>query len=289
MLDTAEINSLIFYQGDVNNYIVNSKEEKLKYSSSFYKTRFAYHVLNMLLYPCMDNEIARICNEKKNIPLDLLYSIEEILNVYNNIFSSMCKYAMSKSSYKTLHVFRQDRIQSLNVLDKGYTPAFTSCSLEKMCDTYFLKKDGILLLEFNFDNTIPYVVLNEVFPNSSFKYQNEVLLPPFLTFQKTPLEFTDEEKTYVDIKNSHPQGKFSIEINGTIFGKNTSNTIADVDASIENISKGSKKAVEILYKLEQNNMVTEQDKSYYENWKKQLHSCTYQMLKSTFNKFYFEK
>lgn len=286
MLSNEELNSLIFYQGDIDNYIVNTTDERIKYTSKFYKTRHAYHIFNMLLYPGINNETIRICNEKKNIPIDLLNSMGEVLNVYNNIFSSMCKYSLTKKNSKNTHAFRKDRMQSLEVLNKGYTASFSSCSLEDLCEEYFLKKDGILLLEFDICNAIPQIVLNDVIPDSSFEYQNEILLAPFATFEKVPLELTEKEKQYKDINKLPPKAKFLVKVNGTLFEEKRAKTYPEVDVSIENIEEGSKRSVDILYKLKTENKLTESDKCFYIKWKSELQTLVYKMFKNIYNSIY---
>lgn len=283
MLSNEELNSLIFYQGDVYNYIVKNESEKNKYTSNFYKTKHAYHILNMLLYPGMDNEIIRICNEKKNIPIDLLNSMSEILIVYNNIFSSMCKYSLSKKESKSTHAFRKDRMQSLAVLNQGYTTSFSSCSLEDLYEEYFLKKDGILLLEFEIYNTIPQIVLNDVIPNSSFEYQNEILLAPFATFEKVPLELTEKEKLYKDINKLPPKAKFLVNVNGTLFEEKRDNFYPDITVNIKDVEEGGKRAANILKKLKIENKLTESEKSFYIKWKSELQSLVYKMFKNIYH------
>lgn len=289
MINTTEFNSLIFYQGDVNNYKVTCEAEENAYNSKFYKTKQAYNILNTLLYPGIENEITRICKEKKNVPIELLLSIEEILNVYENIFSLMCKYSLSRISGEKIYAFRKDRIQSMEIIDRGYSMSFSSCSLEDTCDEYFLKKDGILLLEFDISNNLPFVLLNDIIKNSCFEYEKEVLLPPFITFEKTPLKLTDKEMDYKDINGFPPKEKYLIKVNGIIF--DDSNKSIDIDfniSSIEEISNGAKRAVEILCKLKAEKQISEEDKKFYINWKKILQAYVYKRFESIYKNLYIK-
>lgn len=289
MISTKEYNSLIFYQGDVNNYKVTSVTEESTYKSKFYKTKYAYHILNMLLYPGMENEITRICKEKKNIPIELILYIEEILDVYENIFSLMCKFSMSKTKDKNIYAFRKDRIQSMEVIDKGYTTSFSSCSLENTIEEYFLRKDGILLLEFEISNNVPFVLLNDIIQNSCFEYEKEILLPPFITFEKTSLELTEEEMKYKDINGLPPKEKYLISVNGIIFDDSNKSINKDFyTSSVEEISNGTKCVVEILCKLKAEQQVSEEDKNFYINWKKVLQAYVYKQFESIYKNLYLK-
>lgn len=283
MFSLEEINSLIFYQGDTDNYIINSADEENIFASSFFKTKQAYHVLNMLLYPGIDNEITRICNEKKKVPIELILYIDELLNVYRNIFSSMCKYSLLKCDQKTTYAFRKDRMQSFDFIDNGYMVSFSSCSLEDRCEEYFFKKDGILLLEFDISNEIPHVFLNDVIPNSLFEYQSEILLPPFITFEKTSLDLTEKEKCYRDINQLPPKAKFLIKIDGMLFNQDTYNITRNSDFSVERLLNGAARATDVLHKLECDSKITQGDKLFYCEWKKELQLFVYTMFKHIYN------
>lgn len=291
MITTEEVNSLKFYQGDINGYLINSSEDKSKYESNFYKTRSAYHILNMLMYPGIDNEITRICNENKKLPIHLIESIDELLFIYKNIFSAMCKYKNHHKKNGTIYAFRKDRIQSKNALSQNYLPSITSCSLENNIDNYFLKKDGILLLEYEIPNYVPHIILNDVISDSVFQYQNEILLPPFLRFEKVALEFTEEEYSYRDINDEPPKEKYLIKIKDIHFNKEAANFISNGNASINTsiekiVTDKASYAVKILKKITDHIPIDEDEIMWYSEWKKDVKKIIFKTFYEIYKNLY---
>lgn len=262
MISTTEKNSLCFYQGDINNYEVSTELEKIKYATPFYKTEKAYNLLNMLLYPGMNNEYARICLEGKKIPISLLRSMEEILFVYENIFSLMCKNSLVHED-KKFYVYRKDRIQSMEMLEVGYTFGFTSCSLTDESNPYFIKKKaGILLLELEIPGYIPHVCVNEIVGKNKFFSQEEVLLPPFVCFEKEQRDFTASELLYRDINNEAPKAKYLLKMSHM--------NIEEQIGSLEKILNNAEMAEDILRHFEQEHEITPEEKNCYCQWKVEI-------------------
>lgn len=224
-----ELNSLRFYQGDISRYQIVSDETTKRYTSPFYTSKGAYHILNLLLYPGINNELARICHEKKKLPIHLINHLDELMYVYRNIFIAACRYQRIHEGGGTIHAFRKDRMQSMEMLEHQSTFAFTSCSLRDDTEGYFLKKDGILLLEFEIPDSVPYIIMNDVLGDNPYQYQEELLLMPFTMFRKEPLQFTEKELAYRDIHNKPPEKKYllrPIQLADALFlqevGKDTS-------------------------------------------------------------------
>lgn len=265
MILTTEKNSLRFYQGDIDNYEMPTEMDKIKYSMSFYKTEKAYNLLNMLLYPGMDNEYARIWQEGKKIPIPLLRNMEELLAVYENIFSLMCKSSLVDQN-KMFYVYRKDRIQSMKMLEAGYTFGFTSCSLTDESDPYFIKmKAGILLLEAVMPGYIPHICVNEILGNNKFSAQEEVLLPPFVHFEKEQMDFTEKEQLYRDINNEVPKAKYLLKMSHM--------DLEEQKGILEKIVKNAEMAEDILYHFEQDYKITQEEYCCYCQWKAEI--CNY--------------
>lgn len=83
-----ELNSLRYYKGAVNQIVLPDDKAQMQ---GFYSIPNAYEVLNMLLYPGNDNEQARIVNEKRQIPDEMLDHMSEVLKVYENLATSIYK------------------------------------------------------------------------------------------------------------------------------------------------------------------------------------------------------
>lgn len=166
-----------------------------KYTTPFYAAKSAYHILNILLYPGIDNEISRICYEKKSLPLYLLSHTEELFAVYRTVFTAMCKYQHMHEGRESFRVFRKDRVQDVEMVEHRSSYAFTSCSLRNEGEEYFLKKNGILLLKYELSDSVPYIVMNDVLGENPYQHQEEVLLPPFMSFRYSPLAFTETSRS----------------------------------------------------------------------------------------------
>lgn len=257
-----ERNCLRFYQGTVQSYEINEGAEYTKYSSAFYQTEKAYELLNMLLYPGINNEYARICSEARRVPYLLLRNMEEILYVYEMLFRLMCKCSLVHSG-EQYYLYRKDRMQSMEMVNAGYTFGFTSCSLDGSADKYFIKKkDGILLLELMVSGNIPHADVNEILGENQFSTQKEILLPPFVGFQKMEIPFTEEEMIYEDKNHEPPKAKYLLKVMGMHFGMGK--------GELGEIFAGVDMAETVLSCLEEGRSVCLEDQRAYCVWKDHL-------------------
>lgn len=279
MSTARQRNSLRFYQGDVQNYEVTTKEEGEKYQSAFYQTKKSYNILNMLLQPGMDSEYARVVREKKDLPLEILRQIEEILKIYDDIFAIMCEERRVRQECKTeesYHVYRVDRMQAMEMVRAGHTFGFTSCSLNPESgkqDQALREKDGLLLLEWEIPAKIPCVLLNQVLGRNRYEYQNELLLPPFIQFEnKGELPFTRAELEYRDVREEPPKAKFGLQVKGMCLRKES----VKCGGILEREKMES--VLSILENLRRYSSVSVEEKERYCTWKDGLR----QMVKNRF-------
>lgn len=280
-----ELNSLRFYQGDIGHY--DLAVDKEKYKSWFYTTKEAYHILNLLLHPGTESEVARICLEGKNIPIELLRNLEEIIQIYDDIFTVMCKYRKDNIQ-EEIHIYRKDRMQSMDMVNSGNTFAFTSCALKDDIDGYFKKKSGILLLELMVPQTIPYVALNDFLKDSRFQSQQEVLLPPFMKFHAVPMSFTEREMKYRDINDELPKAKFMLEAvemefetEEDMFDGSAEKIAADKIFGAEEIEF----AIEFLKELQTTGCMSDEGKRRYCEWKAAIQRVVREHFKEIYSKY----
>lgn len=150
-----ELRSLLYYQGAVEKIQLNSSELELR---KFYSINNAYETINMLLFPGIENEKSRLWTEKRRIDEQILDNMDELLNVYGNLYSLMCKYTQYKSEHRqdeaTIFTYRDDRRHTYVCMENGENPSFLSTS--KVMDreppvdgsvNYFQKKDGLVLMD----------------------------------------------------------------------------------------------------------------------------------------------
>lgn len=269
-----ERNALRFYQGAIDQY---EETEHMKLHRGFYQTKRAYNLLNVLMYPGIENEIARFYKEKKQVPFQLLDELDVFVAVYEHIFSMMCK-NMNKQSKEHKHLYRLERIQALSMVKDGHTYSFTSCSLEKSPDVYFTKKDGILLLELDMPLSIPYVSVNQALGKNKFSYQEEILLPPFIKFFSERKNFTERELSYRDVHNEAPKGKYNLSISDQ-WEYSEKNSV-----TVEKLKKGCEQVKSILHRIKAEGEVSEADQIFYCEWKKKFQ----QLIKQMFDELYYK-
>lgn len=273
-------NSLRFYQGSIDEYEITTEKERQKYTSSFYTTKGAYNVLNMLLCPGMSSEYARIVEEKKNISIMIVQQVEEIFQIYKDIFEIMCE--DWRNGRNSQYVYRIDRMQSREMLEAGYTFGFTSCSLNEesgVKDEQLRKKSGLLLLEWMIPAGTPYVLINEILGSNRFAYQNELLLPPFVSFKKKKeLPFTKKELEYRDANGKPPKAKYCLEITGMDLG-----LVEDKDKNFLRKDEIDF-AVYVLEKLGSDKCISDKEREQYGEWKCRLQSSVKDCFKSVYQR-----
>lgn len=288
VITSQELNSLRFYQGDISHYDISTEKEERKYSSTFYQTKGAYHILNLLLYPGMENEITRICREKKKIPVHLLEDLDELISIYRDMFIAMCKYQHMHRGEGSIHAFRKDRMQSMAMVRNHSTYAFTSCSLKDGIDEYFMKKAGILLLEYNIPDSIPYIVMNDVLNDNAFHDQKEVLLPPFVAFTEFPMEFTEKEMAYKDVNDEPPKVKYLLTPTHLLFEKEPDNSVRtdqEPGPANEYGKDDIAHAIWVLTELTEGRIIQKKDTVRYCDWKKKVQVKVRKILETTYYLF----
>lgn len=225
-----ELRSLLYYQGAVEKIQLNSSELELR---KFYSINNAYETINMLLFPGIENEKSRLWIEKRRIDEQILDNMDELLNVYGNLYAAMCKYTRYKSEHRqdeaTIFTYRDDRRHTYVCMENGENSSFLSTS--KVMDReppvdgsvkYFQKKDGLVLMDIEAQDTLEHIDLNDVLgEQSGFPDEEEILYPPFLYLSAEQLSLTEKEKGLKDYQGHPPYGKFRVVLKGsTVAPKN---------------------------------------------------------------------
>ncbi len=272
MSEAEKRNSLRFYQGDTEHYEV---EEGAGFNWPFYEIKRAYNILNVLMYPGMGSEYARFSKEAKKIPYHLLDYLDEIIKVYNDIFFLMCK--NMKSSGEKIHLYRAERMQAMEMIEAGHTYSFTSCSLVAAPEEYLTKKDGILLLELDMPLSIPHVSVNSVLGENKFAYQEEILLPPFVSFiEATKKKLTEDELRYRDIKGESPKTKYSLTVSDNWkYSEKTSVDLVELKDGCEQVKK-------VLKRVKEEETVSSEEEEFYCRWKTKFQT----LIKIMFDEIY---
>lgn len=277
-----EVRSLKFYQGDKNIYDVKENLEE------FYKTPKAYMTLNALMYDGIDNEEIRIMQEGHQLSPQLFYNIDEILKVYENIFSIMNKSLCQRKEQEVSRMFtyRMERLQAFELLKKGHTISFTSTSKkENMGIDYFRRKDGLLILQFQVPSDMPYIDMNEVLGDkNTFFEQHEVLLPPFVKMSMRPRKLTPEEEKYRDINNHPPIGKYEVTFQNHFLNRVSNCKDEHILRTYLMDESNIYNAFEVIDNMNKRRSVNDFQKEIYVKWKKYFQELVREIFWRMFEK-----
>ena len=80
----------------------------------------------MLLFPGIENERIRLSEEERNIDEEKLDYMEEILSIYQNLYSAICKYTYSKTENSEIVTYRDDRELTYFGIQNGDNATFLS-------------------------------------------------------------------------------------------------------------------------------------------------------------------
>ena len=209
MFSPGEIRSLLYFQGAVENIVLGKNEEHLR---RFYSIGNAYEALNMLLFDDIGCEQARLWEEKREIDEGILDNMPELLEVYCNLYSAICKYTYLLQKEST-YTYRDDRYYNcIHMNSHGFNESFLSSTLnpEKSEDP-FQKKDRLTFLEFQAQMGAEWLNMNEVLgEKSKYPEEKEILFSPFQNVELRKMEMTENEKTILGNNYTPPHGKYLV-------------------------------------------------------------------------------
>lgn len=270
MISQEEKNSILFYQGAVEKIRPGEVSQQL---TDFYRVPNAYEVINVLLMPGMENEKNRICDEGRTLEPILLQCMSELLNIYCNVYSAMCKYTYGQKQDK-LRTYRSDRMHMKCCINKGKTGSFLSTSRKKKATYNFGKKNGILLLQIEAPGNIEHIDMNDVLgDDSKYPEENEVLFAPFLYCDTQIMEMDAEEMELKDVNGNPPQEKMHVKIKASeIQGKKCVADEFEMEQLKEIILKNNyiENALAIWEKLKNRYPISGSEKQIYIEWKEKI-------------------
>ena len=267
MYTVSELKSLYFYQGSVPEKILCEEPE----TRSFYNVSDAYNVLNVLLFPGIENEVVRF-KEKKIMNDVLLNNMEELLRVYCNIYSAMCKYTYYEEKRKSLVGKRADRMDSLRVLQKGETGSFFSTTTKENVDKYFCRKKGLVLLDVVSQGAVEHIELNTVLKGNKYSEEKEILYAPFLSVKIERTELDDSERDLRDYDGNPAEGKYKVYLGETQKSKEPDKDELTSEKLYKHITdeKEIANAQLIWDKLKKGEEVEKQYTDKYSEWKEDI-------------------
>lgn len=284
-----ELNSLRYYKGAVDQIVLPAEKADLQ---DFYGVSNAYEVLNMLLYPGIDNEKARIIDEKRSIDYGMLDHMTEILKVYEDLASLIYKYTYSSQDSGLIRVRRFDREVSLHILEKGENCAFLSTTLAPDLD-YFHKKNGLILEEIEAPAMVGHLDVNRVLGlQCTLAVEQEILFPPFLKLKLEAAELSAREQAYQDYSGKPPVGKYLIRISDADIDRGHAvGCENETDAWKAKILDGDqiRNAKTVLEQLSQGKLPDTLQEGMYTKWKQAVQIYVRQTFRKTKDKIRQEK
>ena len=109
-----------------------------------------------------------------------------------------------------------------------------------------------------------------------FEEQHEVLLPPFLKIELEKMELTEKEKQYRDVNGQSPYSKYLVEVKG-IRSQNL-----EVESRKRKVltPERNQKSAQILKKMVNKEIVTEEEKQEYCLWKEDIRAIIWIRFKT---------
>ncbi len=180
-----EIKSLLAYQGAAQPT-----------EGAIYNYFRTYEIINMLLFPGIENERIRLSEEERNIDEGKLDYIEEILSIYQNLYSAICKYTYRRTENSKIVTYRDDRKLTYLGMQNGENDTFLSTTLKSgRQNSFFQDKLHLFLMDFGVEGQVEYLKMNEVLgKKSEFQREEEILFPPFLQVSTELLPLSDQEQ-----------------------------------------------------------------------------------------------
>lgn len=198
---TAEESAAVrFYEGDLTG---------LPAGIPFYADEKAYVSVNALLFPGTASEVTRI-REGKRLNTAMLSDLPRLTALYAALFSAAGKGAQPRQT----EGWRVERAADFAQLAAaGQTLAFTSTSTGGFLPAYG-DKQGIVLLHFTVPAGTPCILMAELLDDYRKSGEQELLLPPFLTFSHRERPLTDAERRITDQNGAPPTAAYEVTLTG---------------------------------------------------------------------------
>ena len=171
----------------------------------------------MLLFPGIENERIRLSEEERKIDERKLDYMEEILIIYQNLYSAICKYTYSQTEIHRLVTYRDDRELTYLGMQDGENDTFLSTTLRAgRYETPFQNKVRLFLMDFVAEGQVEYLEMNKVLEGrSAFPDEEEILFPPFLQVITELMPLTEQEQQLKGYGKEPVAGKCKVILKGS--------------------------------------------------------------------------
>ena len=200
MLNAEEIRAVKYYEGDI---------PAADAADPFWGDPKAYVSLNALLFDGLHSECTRI-REGKRLNPAVLSDIPRLLRVFAALRSAAKKGAQQSDTVG----YRVERAADFSACAAaGQTLAFTSTCLDGFLSEYGDKR-GIVLMTFRIPAGTPCMIFRALLDSYRKDSENELLLPPALTFTCTARPLTAQEQRITDLEGAPPCAAYDLDITG---------------------------------------------------------------------------
>lgn len=265
MLTEKEKDSIRFYQGDIRRRAEDGSLSNSLTAAGFYGIPSAYKTMNCLMFDGIANEKERIAEGTAALNPEVFREIENVVDVFCDIFRAMYK---CRNSNRKKVVYRTERGISVQEMKKqGQTISFTSTSMEDNPKEYFRKKKLLTLLEFIVPPGMPYLDFEDVLGDDYYYAdQKEILLPPFLRAVFYEGKLTAEEEKYRDADDQPPQGKCIVVLEELSLPAPKGMEQEDI-SGLQCLTSRKAKMAEILARMIDQEELSQQEVQEYCAWK----------------------
>ena len=142
IFSAKEIRSLLYYQNAGKNIVLSDNEKHLE---KFYAIENAYEVINMLMFDDIGSEQVRLSAEGRWMDPDILNNMNELLDVYCNLYSVNLQVYISRLKKERTYTYRDDRRYTyLHMKTHKFNESFLFGNIEREeTGEFILEKRGI--------------------------------------------------------------------------------------------------------------------------------------------------
>lgn len=199
-LTAEEAAAVRFYEGDLTG---------LPADDPFYADSKGYVSLNALLFPGISSEVTRVSEGKHLNP-----AIPADLPRLTAIFRALLSAARKGAQPRPTEGFRVERAADFAMLQKaGRTLSFTSTATGGFLPAYG-DKQSIVLLHCTVPAGTPCILMAELLDEYRKADEQELLLPPGLTFSADSRPLTDAERRITDQNGNPPAAAYEVRFTG---------------------------------------------------------------------------
>ena len=208
---TADANALKFTKEEL--FAIEVYEGVAPGKGSLSSNDEAYMMLNVMLFPGLENEIVRVCDDDQYLDHGIAKNPEELLKISVDLYSAMYKYG--KKMENPLYARRIDREASFPEIERR-GEIVSNFSTTTAAYNPLFKKENMVLVEVVIEQGAACANFSEIFAEAGQKYElakeAEILIAPFSPITIEDARMTNEDKKIKDSSGNQAKRKVKMRI-----------------------------------------------------------------------------